>query len=211
MPKTKQEQLAKILFDFYQKPVARVSIELISSIVVVVFFAVFAIRPTLITMADLIKEISDKKELDKQMDLKLASLNTAQGQYIDNKDDFYLLDEAIPRQLDVVESLKKIEKIAGEGGLVINNISLASIPEAISEELLNNNFDNYKRDFLPVNIEIVGSYMQIREFVEEIMNLRQVIIVDQVVVERKTESNDLSAQVKINLPYYSLNSTMDKK
>ncbi len=211
MSKTKQEQLAKILIDFYQKPVARVSIELILSIIVVVFFAIFAIRPTLITMADLIKEIADKKELDQQMDLKLASLYTAQEQYEQYQAKFYLLDEAIPRQFDVVKSLKKFEKIAGEGELVINQISLAEVPDSIAEELLNNNFEDYERDFLPINIEVVGYYLQIREFVEKIMDLRQVIIVDQVVIDRRTESSNLSAQLKISLPYYLLSSTVDKE
>jgi Tfp pilus assembly protein PilO len=211
MPKTKQEQLSAILIDFYQKPVARVSIELILSIVVVVFFAIFAIRPTLITMADLIKEIADKKELDQQMDLKLASLYTAQDQYEQYQSNFYLLDEAIPRQLDVVKSLKKFEKIAGEEQLVINQISLAEVPKSIGEGLLDSNFEDYQRDFLPINIEVVGNYLQIREFVEEIMNLRQLIIVDQVAIERETESDNLSAQIKVNLPYYLLKSNTDEK
>jgi Tfp pilus assembly protein PilO len=211
MSKTKQEQLAKILIDFYQKPVARVSVELVLSIIVVVFFAVFAIRPTLITMADLIKEIADKKELDQQMDLKLASLYTAQEQYEQHQANFYLLDEAIPRKFDVVKSLKKFEKIAGEGELVISQISLAEVPEPIGEEFLNDRFEDYQRDFLPINIEVLGNYIQIREFVEKIMDLRQVIIVDQVVIDRKTESSNLSAQLKINLPYYSLSSSMDEK
>jgi Tfp pilus assembly protein PilO len=211
MSKTKQEQLAKILIDFYQDPVARVSIELILSIIVVVFFAIFAIRPTLITMADLIKEIADKKELDQQMDLKLASLYTAQEQYERYQASFYLLDESIPRKLDLVKSLKKFEKIAGEGELVINQISLAEVPESIGDELLSGNFENYHRDFLPINIEVIGDYMQIREFIEKIMDLRQVIIVDQVVIDRRTEASNLSAQLKISLPYYSLYSSMDEK
>jgi Tfp pilus assembly protein PilO len=211
MPKTKQDRLAKILIDFYQKPVARVSIELILSIIIVVFFAVFAIRPTLITMADLIKEIADKKELDQQMDLKLASLYTAQEQYEQYQSDFYLLDQAIPRQFNIVKSLKKLEKIAQEEQLVINQISLASVPELIEEELLNSNFEAYQRDFLPVNVEVIGDYLQIREYVEKIMNLRQIIVVDQVSIDRRTESANLLAQLKISLPYYVLVTTTDEK
>jgi uncharacterized protein (UPF0333 family) len=74
MAKTDQAQLTAVLMDFYQKPIARVSIELILSVLIVILFAVFAIRPTLITMAELVKEIEDKKELSEQMNLKLASL-----------------------------------------------------------------------------------------------------------------------------------------
>ncbi|MFA6814339.1 MAG: type 4a pilus biogenesis protein PilO [Candidatus Pacebacteria bacterium] len=210
MAKNKQEQLASVLMDFYQKPVARVSIELILSILIVIFFALFAIRPTLITMADLVKEIQDKKELTQQMNLKLASLASAQEQYTLYQPQFYLLEETIPRQLDLVKSLKKLEKLAGEGQLVINVMSLTKVPKTVEEGSLSNEFSNYQRDFLEINIEVIGSYLQIREFVEKIMNLRQVIIVDQVVVERMTESDNLSASLKVSLPYYILSSTMDQ-
>ena len=206
MSKTKQEQLTTILMDFYQKPVARVSIELILSIVLVIFFAIFAIRPTLITMADLVKEIADKKELNQQMDLKLASLATAQEQYELYQSQFYLLDEAIPRRLDLVRSLKKIEKLASEGQVVIDQMSLAEVPETISEEMLSGNFADYQREFVAINIELAADYLRIRELIEKIMNLRQVIVVDQIAIDRKTESNDLSAQLRISMPYYLLNS-----
>lgn len=209
MAKTKQEQLAAVLMDFYQKPVARVSIELILSVLVVIFFALFAIRPTLITMAELVKEIEDKRELSKQMNLKLASLATAQEQYRLYQSQFYLLEEAIPRRLDLVKSLKKIEKLAGEGQLVIEMMSLSEIPIVIEEESLTNDFKDYQREFVKINVEVIGSYLQIREFVEKIMNIRQVIIVDQVVVERITESDNLSALLSVSLPYYVLSSTVD--
>ena len=209
MAKIKQEQLASVLMDFYQKPVARVSIELILSVIVVIVFALFAIRPTLLTMADLVKEIADKKELSQQMNLKLASLASAQEQYELNQSQFYLLDEAISRQMDLIKSLKIIEKLAGESQLVIEQMSISEIPEKVDQALLTYNFGDYQREFLEINISVIGSYFQIREFVEKIMNLRQLILVDQVVVEKMTESSNLSAQIKISLPHYLLKSSMD--
>ena len=209
MAKTKQEQLASVLMDFYQKPVARVSIELILSVIVVIVFALFAIRPTLLTMADLVKEIADKKELSQQMNLKLASLASAQEQYELNQSQFYLLDEAISRQMDLIKSLKIIEKLAGESQLVIEQMSISEIPEKVDQALLTYNFGDYQREFLEINISVIGSYFQIREFVEKIMNLRQLILVDQVAVEKMTESSNLSAQIKISLPHYLLKSSMD--
>ncbi len=211
MAKTKQEQLTTVLLDFYQKPIARVSIELILSVLVVILFAIFAIRPTLMTMAELVKEIEDKKELSEQMNLKLASLATAQEQYALHQSQFYLLEEAIPRRLDVVKSLKKLEKLAGEEQLVINMMSVSAMPELVKEESLSNDFKDYQREFLPINVEVIGSYLQIREFVEKIMNIRQVVIVDQVIVERMTETDNLSATLRISFPYYMLSSMVKTK
>ncbi len=110
----------------------------------------------------------------------------------------------------MVKSLKKLEKLAGEEQLVINTMSISTMPGAVKEESLTNNFKDYQREFLPINIEVIGSYLQIREFVEKIMNIRQVIIVDQVVVERMTETDNLSATLRVSLPYYVLSSTVDQ-
>ena len=164
MANNKKNQLVSVLLDFYHRPVARVSLELILSVIAVIFFAIFAIRPTLLTMADLVKEIEDKKELDRQMDLKVASLRTAEEQYNLYQSNFYLLDQAIPRKFNLVQSLKMIEKIAGEDQLVINRISVSDIPEPLSDKLINEQLDQLERSFVLLNVEVIGDYLQIRRF-----------------------------------------------
>ena len=62
-----RQQLTTTLLSFYHRPVAQVSLELFLSVATVVFFAVFAIRPTLVTMSNLIKELEDKRQLDQQL------------------------------------------------------------------------------------------------------------------------------------------------
>jgi len=77
-----KQQLIRILDRFYHNPVAMVSFELFLSIAAILFFAVFAIRPTLLTMSDLIKEIEDKRKLDSQMEQKVAALSSAQESFL---------------------------------------------------------------------------------------------------------------------------------
>ena len=204
MAKNRQNQLVSVLLDFYHKPVARVSLELILSVIAVVFFAIFAIRPTLLTMSDLVKEIEDKKELDRQMDLKVASLRTAEEQYNLYQDNFYLLDQAIPRKFNLVQSLKMIEKIAGEDQLVINRIAVSDIPEPLSDRLISEQLGQLERSFILLNVEVIGDYLQIRRFVEKLISLRQLIIVDQVSFSKQTETGSLTAQMRLSLPYYTL-------
>ena len=102
--KKRQLQLNDILNKFYENPVARVSIELFLSIFTVIFFAVFAIRPTLLTIADLIKEIEDKEDLIVQLDRKIASLSSAETEYRKFYYQLGLLDEAIPKHSGILEA-----------------------------------------------------------------------------------------------------------
>lgn len=200
MPKTRQEQIQRVLFDFYKNPVARVSMELVFSILAIIFFAIFAIKPTLQTMTELVKEISDKKALDEQLNQKIASLNTAQSQYEKYSSQFYLLNEAIPKTANLIGSLKIVEKIASENDLAIQGITISSIPE----ELVEADANKSKRESLTFNVDLVGDYVSIRQFIEDLMNSRRMMIVDQVnfSIGSNRYQKNLNAVIRINLPYY---------
>ena len=75
---TKRQQLTNTLVEFYNQPIAKVSLELFLSIVAVIFFAIFAIRPTLLTMSDLIKELQEKEVLNEKLSQKTAALSSVQ-------------------------------------------------------------------------------------------------------------------------------------
>lgn len=200
MPKSKQEQLQSVLLDFYNNPVARVSLELVFSILAVIFFAVFAVKPTLQTMSELIKEIEDKRALEEQLEQKIASLNTAQTQYQQFGQQFYLLDEAIPKTAALVEGLKIIEKIASENNLIIQGITISAVPD----ELVKANENNASRESLTFNVDLSGDYLNIRQFIESLMSSRRMILVDQVnfSLGNNRYQKNLNAIVRINLPYY---------
>jgi len=200
MPKSKQEQIQNALLDFYRNPVAMVSLELIFSILAVVFFAIFAVKPTLQTMSELIKEIEDKRALDEQLEQKIASLNTAQAQYQQFSSQLYLLDEAIPKTANLVEGLKIVEKIASANDLVIQGISISAVPD----ELIKAVEGNSKRELLTFNIDLTGDYLKIRQFIEDLMDSRRMMLVDQVNFSLGSNryQKDLNAVVRVNLPYY---------
>lgn len=201
MEKTRQAQVQQVLFDFYKNPVAQVSLELIFSILAVVFFAAFAIKPTLETMANLIKEIEDKRALDEQLQQKLASLNTAQSQYQQFSDQFYLLDEAIPKTPRLVEALKIIEKIASDNSLVIQSITVSAVPEELEEGLAG----AARRELLTFNVNVTGEYLVLRQYIEDLIAARRLLIVDQVNFgfSNNRLRSALSAVIRINVPYYA--------
>jgi Tfp pilus assembly protein PilO len=200
MPKTRQEQITTALVDFYKNPVAKVSLEVIFSIVAVLFFAIFAIRPTLQTMSELIKEIEDKRVLDEQLGQKIASLSTAQSQYQLYSQQFYLLDEALPKTAQLNHSLQVVEKIASDNGLVIQSINTSSVPE----ELVEATALTANRETLTFNVDVAGDYLNIRQFIEDLINSRRLMIVDQVSFSMGSSRNqrNLNAIIRVNLPYY---------
>jgi len=198
----KSQQVTKTLLEFYQKPVAQVSFELFLSIAAVIFFTVFAIQPTLITMSDLIKELEDKREIDQQLSQKVAALSTAQTTYLQIQNQIPLLYEAIPPRPQIKESLLQIEKAASDRGLVIENLSIRQVPQEVDANLAQSGTE---RVTLPVTITMAGSYPNISAYIEDLMNLRRMFIVESIIFSRTEErgSESLRANITLGLPFYS--------
>lgn len=212
MKTKKQRDLFIALQQFYQRPVAKVSFELFLSISAVIFFATFAIRPTLLTMSDLIKEIDDKKKLETQLSQKIAALSTVQPLYLQLQDQLVILDEAIPSTPQLIYSLKVIEKVASDLNLVITNINVAEVPkEAAADETIS--LKSFERIDTPLVITLTGDYASIRQFIENLRDYRRSLIVDNIIftTQELRHSRKLETRITINAPYFGVNDLEKEK
>lgn len=198
-----RKELSDSLGSFYLKPVAIVSFELLLSIGLVVFLGIFAIKPTLLTMSDLIKEIEDKKKLTEQLEKKIAALGSAQALYLSLEDRLSVLDEAIPSQPNLITSLKIIEKLATDNNVVIENMSVSTIPD---EVITPTTTPKLKRMPLPATISVTGDYLEIRAYVEALKKVRRSIVIDTVTfnIEENRGDKKLRASITVNLPYFGV-------
>ncbi len=195
------KQISSALNHFYQNPVAKVSIELLLTVGLVLFLGIFAIRPTLITMSDLVKEIDDKTKLDQQLGQKIAALSQAQSEYLSVENRLSVLEEAIPNNPDVVRDLKLIEKMASEASIVITNTSINELPKPILGELP---FDKLKRSAVSAKVNVTGDYPTIRSFAEKLRASRRVFVIESInfTLDEDRDTTQLRAQISISMPYY---------
>lgn len=203
---TKSQQVTKTLMDFYNKPVAQVSTELFLSIGAVLFFTIFAIQPTLLTMSDLIKELEDKREVNQQLSQKIAALSTGQTTYLQLEPQIPLLYEAIPTRPQIKESLIMLEKVASDRNLVIDSIVIREVPREVDADVTK---PATERVNVPVTISLTGSYPNISGYIEEVLNVRRTFIVDTIVFSRSDDrgSESLRASITLTMPFYSESAT----
>lgn len=202
MPTDTRSQISRTLIQFYDKPVAQVSLELFFTVAAVIIFALFAIRPTLNTMATLIKELEDKEALNQKLAEKAASLSTAQSQYEVIRPQLPVLDSAIPSTPQFEQAILIIEKIASESRISIVSLQSKEIPK---EPIQDVPFDQKARVARPVLLIVTGDYQSIRQLVENIQNSRRALIVDSVIfntVEQNTKKT-LQATITINVPFFA--------
>ncbi|MBU0579275.1 hypothetical protein KKE34_03160 [Patescibacteria group bacterium] len=213
MKTRKQQHLIKTLQEFYQRPVARVSLELFFSVVAILFFAIFAIRPTLLTMSDLLNEIEGKEKLDGQLSQKIAALSSVQPLYLQLQNRLIILDDAIPSTPQLVYSLKIIEKIASELGLVINGISVSEIPDEITATNTGISIISLERTNVPISISVGGDYPTIRQFAENLKDYRRSFIIDTIVFSttQLRKNKKLEARITLSMPYFGINNLGKKQ
>ncbi len=202
MPSRKRKQLKETLLKFYHNPVAKVSFELFMTVIGVIFFALFAIRPTLLTMSDLLKEIEDKEKLDQQLQRKVAALSTVQQEYQIYKDKLSLLDEAIPPNMQLIKTLKIIEKIASDEGLIISSLGFNYIPN--EKQVTKITFQNLKRVDRGIELSVLGDYPSIRNFIESLHQSRRMMVVNfiEFSVKENRGNTTLKATMIISVPYF---------
>lgn len=203
---TKTQQLTKTLLDFYNRPIAQVSLELFLSIGAVIFFIIFAIQPTLLTMSELIKELEDKRVIDKQLSQKIAALSSAQTAYLQIEPQIPLLYEAIPTRPQLKESLLILEKIASDRNLVIDTIVVKEVPRETDADMSKS---VTKRKIVPIIISVSGTYPNISGYLDDIMKVRRTFMIESIVFTRTEERGNetLKANITVGLPYFSEDST----
>ncbi len=200
----KSKDLAEVLTKFYKQPVAKVSTELILSLLTILFFALFAIKPTLVTISELIDEIEVKEELNQELQKKIAALSTAQEVYQSLLPRIDVLNQAVPTQPQLIESLKIIERLAGEEDVIIESIGVAEIPEEKVPEDLGpdkiERVDNY------LNMRVLGDYPSIRDFVSQLQNNRRAFVVEEVnfLIEEQITQQTLKANLLVRTPYFGV-------
>jgi Tfp pilus assembly protein PilO len=205
------KQVAKTLQFFYDNPIAAVSVELFLTAGLILFLGISAIRPTLLTMSDLLKEIDDKKSLSEKLNQKVATLATAQTEYLAQESRLYLLDQAIPPNPQVIDALKIIEKVASEQRVAIGSISINKVPDdldpgaMIEAEIATTSAQTNSVALVPISITINGDYVSIRKFVETLQNNRRSFVVETVAfgTDENRGAKSLQASLVVNLPYFA--------
>lgn len=198
-----QAQLNK----FYSHPVARVSFGLILTILAISFFALFAIRPTLQTMADLIKQIDDKRIVDQKLSLKITSLSTAQAELASKGQDALVLDLAVPSSPNFPLLLKQLEKVATENSVVISTLLSQTVPvERDPAQVATTDLES-----IPITLNVTGSYAGALGMLSELANMQRILVVDRVDLLPPTEKDVNVLNMSLALRAFAFGTTRAKK
>lgn len=152
----------------YQKKKARVYTSIVLSIFTSAFFLFFAIRPTLTTIASLIKEIKDKRVIAAKLQDKITALNSAQIEYQKIEKDFYLIDESLPQHPNISLLVLQLETLARKSSVSVEAIQFEKTILKGKEEKKSVNF----------SLAVAGDYKNLKSFLGSLIRLRRLVLID---------------------------------
>jgi hypothetical protein len=189
-------------------------IEILLSLATVSIFAIFALRPTLLTIAGLIKEIDSKKQTIEIMQSKIDNITKANNIYNLERNKINILLNAIPDTPNPEVYARQIEGLSGRYNLEISEIFIG---EAVILGKKTGVTDKNKKDLkkLPegsISLSVsttyktgMDRYTSLVDAISNLESLRRPAQVDTIQIKTSTTEDKekvLELSIDARLPYY---------
>jgi Tfp pilus assembly protein PilO len=172
------------IWKFYQKPIAKVSTALLLTIFTTVFFAVFAIKPTLVTVAELLKTIKDQEIVLEKLKNKAAALATAQSEFAAQAPRIDRLKEALPEDKNVQQISLMMEATGADHQLAYDTFTVAEFeydPDKSYQDI----------ETLPVSLSLAAGYPSLKPFLTDILRLPRFITAESIAFNEPSDITKL--------------------
>jgi Tfp pilus assembly protein PilO len=169
----------------YQTKKGRIYTGIIFSLITIIFFIIFAIRPTLITIAQLIKQTKDQKLVVTELEKKINNLAEAQKNYLTIGDDLNLVEEALPNKANLPLLTKEIETLARQAGISIINLRFNDI------NLLRTGTPQEGRIEVLFSFNGLGDYQNLKTFLNSLTTLRRILSIESFSFQSGKESSNI--------------------
>lgn len=169
---------------YKRRPDVKMFLEIILSLFTISIFATLALRPTVLTITQLLEEIEAKEETIEKMDTKIRNLQTAQNIYNQEQSRIVLLDQAVPEEPTPESFVRQIEGLASTRNVSVLGMSIGEVvlvgkeeEKKVSDEVTP----------LPQNagqvifsVSVQGDYDQLDTFFNDLNSLRRPLKIDSI-------------------------------
>lgn len=190
---------------YEQRQDLKAFLELFLSLGAIAIFGIFALRPTLLTIAKLYKDIQAKEEIVKSLNQKAQAFVQAQTIYNQERPRISLLDTAIPDKPSPELFVRQIEGLVTKYSVDVLGLSLGKLT------LLGTSTEEVRKDSLPegtgaisFSLSVKGNFTQLSSFLSDFESFRRPIKIDTFSINAsETEGDDILVLVMTGQsPYF---------
>lgn len=146
---------------------------IILTLLTVSFFGIFAITPTLSTIANLNKQYQDNLLVRDALNKKLSNLKLLDTQYQNVQPDIAIIYNAIPQTTKIPQLTRQLENIASQDNVLLTRLDFANteiFPNTKEEPIYSFAF----------TIAAEGSQADIDKFLSDVINFDRIIGIDRI-------------------------------
>ena len=158
-------------------------LEILLSLITISLFSLLALRPTLITIAELIIDIESKKETVAVMDAKIEDLGRAQKLYDQEIGRIKLLEDSVPKEPTPEGFIRQIEGLSAKHAVGIISMSLEEVV-ILGKESPVEKADNTGQ--LSFSVSTSADYPQLYSFLKDLEKMRRPLNVHSLSVSTST-------------------------
>ena len=183
-------------------------LEIFLSLVTISFFGVFALRPTFLTVTELLRQVRTKEETIIKMDTKIKNLQVAQN--ILNQESFRIpvLNLSVPAFPQPQAFVRQIEGIASLSQVQILGINVEETQlkgPTVLKDQKQKTTSNFPTDSnsMGFSVSTTGSFQNLFSFLKNLENLRNPVGIDVlgITLSKKEQGNVLTLVVTGKIPY----------
>lgn len=196
-----------ILSLYKQRKDLRIFLELVLSLSTVIIFVVFALKPTILTIVSLYKEINEKRSTLSSLNQKIADLQKANDIFSQSQSFIPKIDAAVFDNPEPDTVSKQILGLASKNGVNLLGISIGQTI-IIGKGTITKGTADVKplpesAQSMPVSISIRGNYSNLLSFVKDLENLRIPVKVDSLSINssQTQEGSIIVGVITARVPY----------
>jgi len=184
--KEKYEKYLEYVPDFKEAKTQKFT-TIVFTLIAFIILLIFAINPTLSTIAKLHKQVEDAKTFNEKLDQKVNSLSILQTKYNNLQSDLPVIYSAVPKKAEATLLMGQIQSLINQANLSLVSLQVLDVVTSETDDFSSYTFDVSAR----------GEYENMLSFLENITSMQRIIALSNVTIKRQTENNNDILQINI--------------
>ena len=153
------------------------------TLITLAFFGIFAISPTLSTIANLQKQQSDNSFVEKQLNQKFANLNTLTQSYRSLEPDLPFVFRTIPKTPDVTLFVGQLAALGIQSNVQITRVQTFEVELTKTQEGIQ------KFSTVAFSLDAAGDYQNLLQYLISLTNFERIVIIDTISLTKGTDKD----------------------
>jgi len=178
-----RKYLNQIVVIYQKRNDLRMFLETLLTMGAVIFFGLFAVKPTLVTVAELYRDKQAKEKTLNTLNTKIENLIEAEKLYNQYENEITLLHKAVPSDPRVEEVIRQIEGVTNKNGVLLLSFDFSQVvikgqavtSEQTKQQENNTNNNNSAPSEIHFDLSVAGEYNQLSSFLSDLERMRRPI------------------------------------